>query len=218
METKGFTKTRTSRELTEETNKALLEIENAAYNEELEAKKEGISIEEYQERKRKEYRKRKIIPQKVTQENVQEKYGSLTRWVYDIMPAEFRGNNTIIKIFQEESLGQSFKDIWNYKIVIPRGLKKEELIIDSSQKIEFLEDLSRTDLNSFEISESRSVPEEVDKIGKLIYSLKEKEIPALETYNTSKELFVINVSDYLIRRILTEKLIEILIILNRYEI
>jgi len=50
-----------------------------------------------------------------------------------------------------------------------------------------LENYSRLGLNSFEISQSRSISEEVEKIENLIKSLKEKkEIPSTEKYNSSQ--------------------------------
>ena len=94
-----------------------------------------------------------------------------------------------------------FQDIWNWKIFIPAGLTEKVLINSAAKKILYLEDLSRINLNSSEISESRNLSEEKDKIERLIKNLKEipKEIDALS---------------YLIQKIVIEKLEEILRILN----
>ena len=195
METKKFQGTPTPIQIKE----ALVGIEDETDFVERAAEEERLSVEEYE----KKHGKREITLGDIgVPKNVQEKYKSLTRWVFDIMPAEFKNSQDVVRIFQEEAKEQSFQDIWNWKIFIPAGLTEKVLINSAAKKILYLEDLSRINLNSSEISESRNLSEEKDKIERLIKNLKEipKEIDALS---------------YLIQKIVIEKLEEILRILNR---
>ena len=194
METKKFQGTPTPIQIKE----ALVGIEDETDFVERAAEEERLSVEEYE----KKHGKREITLGDIgVPKNVQEKYKSLTRWVFDIMPAEFKNSQDVVRIFQEEAKEQSFQDIWNWKIFIPAGLTEKVLINSAAKKILYLEDLSRINLNSSEISESRNLSEEKDKIERLIKNLKEipKEIDALS---------------YLIQKIVIEKLEEILRILN----
>jgi len=233
METKGFAKARTQEfsgvigmgEVDDTFSRVIADT----VNQELATKKAGLSVEEYEKIKKEKlgYKRPTSLGKKETRSGSasEEKYDSLASWVYGTVPAELHNARQdvykeVVQIFQKESRGPSFIDIWNYKIVIPKGLNEETLIRYSSQKIESLEDLSRIDLNLFKISESKNFLEEVNKIENLIKSLKEekREIPSQGIYNISKELFVESTLSYLIKMIVIEKLEEILVILNQYEI
>ena len=214
----------TPREITE----TLAGIKDATNFTELAAQEEGLSLEEYE----KVHGKRKIaaLNKEKTNKNPgsEEKYKLLSSWVYGVVPAELRNTepdvyNKIVQIFEREAHGESFMEIWDYKIVRPEGLDEGALIKWSSKQRIYLKGLSRINLNPFKISKSGNVLEEVYKIENLIKSLKKEkekeEIPSTEKYNSYQGLsFNTCVLNYLIKMIVIEKLEEILMILKQYEI
>ena len=172
------------------------------------------------------YRK---IEEKIPAEEPEEKKEKrgmepLKSWVRDSMPEELRDDPEAIRIFQEISLEKVFQSIWNYEISIPEGLNDKGLRDWLFKKKEELGDLSGISLNLKEITPSKNILDETKKTKREIEFHKgTNKCPSKDTYDKAKSdrrvkfVFRNNASFYLRRKIMIEKLEEMLNLLKRYQ-
>lgn len=207
----------TNRQVAEEFSDALLGVEYGTNFEEQERKREGISLEEYQKREREKqgYKKREVKP--LNRKPPGKPEGGfddepLVLWFLKNVPEEFLNKRETIKIFEKVLLEKKFQDIWNYKI-IPEGLTGKELMNDLVEKMKALGSLCVFDLNLKGIVSSKDKDGVIKTIKAVMEYHKEeslRECPSMGTFHRLPETFRRNVSLYLKRKILIEKLEEIL--------
>ncbi len=150
-----------------------------------------------------------------------EKETDLESWVRSSIPVELQDIWGVGIIFREISKAKPFQDVWNFKVYTPKGFTEKALIRYSSQKIEELEYLSGTNvsLRSKEISFSRNISDEIFQIMREIkFHKSTNECPSKKMYNNSEHSFSVNASFYLRRKIMIEKLEEMLALLAQYKV
>lgn len=214
--------TLTNRQVTEELPEALLRAEYDTKFEEDAAMREGISLEEYQKRHRN--RKKPAKPLSKEKKEPRDIFSAepylLMSWLLKNTPEGLPQDKKAVEIFQGAILETQFQDIWKYEIPLPERSNEEQLKNYASQIIENLERFSGFDLNSKEIAFLKNRKAIIEKIKTKIEEETCKNIiecPSEETYNASKPNFRYKVSFYFRRKIVIEKLEELVSILKNYQ-
>lgn len=191
-------------------------------NEAIAAEEEGIPLGEYQERQG----RRQVKPsnKKELREifDAREKAFLLSSWVYDSIPAELQilKDVKIVNIFQASESETLLQGVWNYEIHIKERLTIEQLKEYLYVIVKDLEKQSGIALNPH-ISFSKNILDIISEIEIKIDKENRKNIkeyPSRELYNTSKPNFRYKVSFYLRRKIVIEKLKELVSLLRNYQL
>lgn len=199
-------------------------IEFATHKQEEEIKAKGLKTDEEVKEYERQHGRRLI--NKITEQaensglaETKKAKPFLGDWVVENIPEELRKEEKIVRLFKEISLRSKFLNVWNYQIEIPEGKKSGDVILHVVRQIINLEQSSKIILNSKDIYKgAETIPQAINFIITEIgfrrkFSIK----PTKSVYNISLDRFKNDVYNYLIVKLLIEKLEEILDILENYE-
>jgi hypothetical protein len=218
MKTERFSKTPkpTPRDITE----VLAGISDATDFEEQAAQEEGLSITEYEKRhgRRKTTSLKPEPGERKDKIKEREKRHDIKSWFFYAIPAELRTNVDVFEIFQKYAQEKDFQDLWNRKMFLKEGLNETELIRHSLDQIQDLGFLSGITINLEDVAKT-SLSGEIRRIEEEIKD-QEAIIKSQSTFiynNSGRKLGNVNIPYFLKRKIIIEKLEDMLALLIEYK-